>query len=603
MIFYDFEVFKYNWLVVLVDTDAKEETVIVDDRDKMTDFYNEHKYDIWVGYNSRHYDQYILKTILCGLNPKECNDYIIVKGGEGWQFSKLLRDFPLNNYDVMPNPPVGLKTLEGFLGSNIKETDVDFNIDRKLTDSEIAQTIEYCRHDVEQTIEVFLERKSEFEAQFNLVKLFDLPLNMIGYTEARITAQILGCQKTDFKDEYEYYFLPCIELKKYKYVMDWFENAVKDNTKEMNERFLKSKSNRDDASDPFWFKLSFYKRKLETTVAGIPHTFGFGGLHGATAKPIHTKGLILHVDVGSYYPSMLLAWGLVTRASTNDNYKLVYDTRMKLKHEGKKKEQAPYKKLLNALSGAMKDETNPAYDPRNNNIMCINGQLMLLDLIEHLEVVPGFQLIQSNTDGLIIQIPDTDEAFYQVDDICFDWEKRCSTKICSILLELDTIAEIYQKDVNNYLWIDANGKVERKGAYVKQLSRIDNDLPILNTALVNFMVDHVPVERTINSCDDVIQFQKVVKLSDKYKWVEHERLDGSNEEYTYKSYRVFASKDPNDGRLLKCGGSRGKPEKFANTPDHCFILNDSVNGCTVPDTLDRNWYIELAKKRLKDFGL
>ena len=117
------------------------------------------------------------------------------------------------------------------------------------------------------------------------------------------------------------------------------------------------------------------------------------------------------------------------------------------------------------------------------------------------------------------------------------------------------------------------------------------------------MVDHVPVEQTINGCDDVIQFQKVVKLSDKYKWVEHERLDGNNEEYTYKSYRVFASKDPNDGRLLKCGGSRGKPEKFANTPDHCFILNDSVNGCTVPDTLDRNWYIELAKKRLKDFGL
>ena len=54
--------------------------------------------------------------------------------------------------------------------------------------------------------------------------------------------------------------------------------------------------------------------------------------------------------------------------------------------------------MLNALSGAMKDETNAAYDPRNNNCMCINGQLMLLDLIEHLEVVPGLELIQSNTD-------------------------------------------------------------------------------------------------------------------------------------------------------------------------------------------------------------
>lgn len=76
-----------------------------------------------------------------------------------------------------------------------------------------------------------------------------------------------------------------------------------------------------------------------------------------------------------------------------------------------KKAQLPYKKMLNALSGGMKDETNPAYDPRNNNCMCINGQLMLLDLIEHLEAVPGFELIQSNTDGLIIWIPDTDEAF------------------------------------------------------------------------------------------------------------------------------------------------------------------------------------------------
>ena len=153
-------------------------------------------------------------------------------------------------------------------------------------------------------------------------------------------------------------------------------------------------------------------------VAGVPHVFGFGGLHGAPDKPIHKKGLLLHVDVGSYYPSLLLAWELVTRAATNDNYRRVYDTRMSLKAAGKKKEQAPYKKLLNALSGAMKDITNPAYDPRNNNCMCINGQLMLLDLIEHLEAVPGLELIQSNTDGLIIWIPDTDEAFNMVDDVC-----------------------------------------------------------------------------------------------------------------------------------------------------------------------------------------
>jgi len=252
--------------------------------------------------------------------------------------------------------------------------------------------------------------------------------------------------------------------------------------------------------------------------------------------------------------------------------------------------------------------------------MCINGQLMLLDLIEHLEVVPGFGLIQSNTDGLIIHIPDTDEAFNMVDDICYEWEQRCSTDICSILLELDVISEIYQKDVNNYLWVDEDGGVERIGAYVKELSAVDNDLPIINRALVNYMVKKIPVEQTINQCNDLIQFQKIVKLSNNYKWVEHEHcipekvVSGVKVKkvsyvylrtirYTYKSYRVFASNDLMDGRILKCGGARGKPEKFANTPDHCFIFNDSVVGVKVPDNLDRQWYIDLAKKRLVQFGV
>jgi DNA polymerase len=552
-----------------------------------------------------------MKCILCGLDPKELNDYIIVQHGEGWQFSNLFRNIPLNNYDVMPNPPIGLKTLEGFLGSNIKETEVPFDIDRPLTRGELASTEKYCRHDVEQTIEVFLQRKAEFEAQYGIVKAFNLPLSSIGFTEARITAQVLDCVKTDFDDEFDYFFLPCIRLNKYAYVMRWFAEARVQ---------IKNRLQADQVTDPYWIKRDFYKQSLETTVAGIPHTFGFGGLHGAAEKPIHAKGLILHVDVGSYYPSMLIAWDLVTRAARNDNYKRVYDTRMQLKHEGKKKEQAPYKKLLNALSGAMKDNTNPAYDPRNNNCMCINGQLMLLDLIEHLEAVQGFELIQSNTDGLIIRIPDTDEAFYQVDDICWEWEQRCSTDKCSILLELDTISEIYQKDVNNYLWIDADGKVERKGAYVKELSAIDNDLPIINKALVDFMVDKTPVEQTIGRCNELIMFQKLVKLSDNYKWVEHEhggrveRTKGARKittwyEYTktqryyYKSYRVFASNDLDDGRILKAGGKRGKPEKFGNTPEHCFIYNDSVVGVKCPATLDKAWYINLAKKRLKDFGI
>ena len=463
MIFYDFEVFKYDWLVVLKDITSEHEyeTVIVNDSDQLQQFYEKHQYDIWTGFNSRHYDRWILKAILCGLDPKEMNDWIIVQKNEPWLFSSLLREIQINNYDVMPNPPIGLKTMEGFMGDNIKETEVPFNIDRKLTQEEIDQTIFYCRHDVEETVKVFLHRIAEFEAQMGLVDVFSLDLSAVGDTEARITAKVLDCKKQDLGDEFDYYFLPCLKLKKYRYVMDWFQSLKKTAPDPRSKSFeLKRKA--------------FYSQELVTNVAGIPHKFGFGGLHGAIDHPVHMDGYMLHVDVGSYYPSMLIAHQLVTRAARKpEQYKNVYDTRMELKRAGKKKEQAPYKKLLNALSGAMKDKTNPAYDARNNNIMCINGQLMLLDLIEHLEVVEGFELIQSNTDGLIIRIPDTDEAFEQVDDICWEWESRCSTELCNISLGLDIITEIYQKDVNNYLWIDIDGGVERIGDYLKKLSPID----------------------------------------------------------------------------------------------------------------------------------
>ena len=625
MIFYDFEVFKEDWLAVFIDVTRKTEQVIVNNPDELKALYEANTSNIWVGFNNRHYDQYIMKGILLGMNPKRINDWIILEKREGWQFSSVFNKVPMTNYDVMPNPPVGLKTMEGFLGSNIKETGVPFDINRKLTKAEIEETIKYCRHDVEQTIKIFLEKIDEFNAMHGIVQAFPnmVSLSNIGDSEARITAKVLGCVKQDFKDEFDYFFLPCLRLNKYKYVQDWFEEKKK-------EALAMDLQNCDKYDKKLWYK----SQNLDTVVAGIPHSFGFGGLHGAADTPIHKTGQILHVDVNNYYPSMLIAWGLVTRAATNDNYHLVYNTRKSMKAkqiaaaksgnkaEAKnwKKAQLPYKKMLNALSGGMKDETNPAYDPRNNNCMCINGQLMLLDLIEHLEAVPGFELIQSNTDGLIIWIPDTDEAFEMVDDICWEWEQRCSTDQCSILLELDNISEIYQKDVNNYLWVGADGGVERIGAYVKELSATDNDLPIVNKALVDYMVKKIPIEQTINQCDDLIMFQKIVKLSDKYDWVEHEHCTPvitktgkrvikevyeypEKVKYSYKSYRVFASNSQDDGRLLKRKRVKTKGEKFGNTPDHCFICNDDVCGVKTPQTLDKGWYIDLAKKRLKQFGI
>lgn len=591
MNFYDFEVFFKDWLVVIINPVTKEEHVIVNDVKKLQRYYEQHKNDIWVGYNSRHYDQYILKGLLCGFDAWAVNDWIINKDLPGWQFSDLLRKIPLINYDVAPLNR-GLKELEGFQGHNIHESGVDFRINRKLTSAEIAETIKYCRNDVLETINVFTELVDDFNAQMGLVNMFSLPLNAMSKTKAQISAAILECEYVERHDEWELYTLDCIRLDSRKrYVTVKKKNKKGDDSGNDDKVIGKALT-----TPAEWFltkKYQNYKYYFEVDVAGVPHQFGWGGIHGAK-KQYHYKcdknHLLVHVDVESYYPRLMIWHNLLTRnAKRPDRFKMIFDRRMELKHAGKKKEQAPLKIVINGTYGISKDKNNPAYDPRNANLICVNGQLLLLDLIEKLEAIPSFELIQSNTDGLIIKIHRRD--FDTLDDLCFEWETRSDMK-----LAFDFIKEIWQKDVNNYVFTQFDGKIERKGSYVKELSAIDNDLPIINKALVDYMLKGVQVEDTINSCNELIQFQKICKLTAKFDRVQH-----NGHTYNNKCYRVFASNRSSDETVYKY--KQDQRFKFANTSVHSRIENGDVTDATVPGWLDKQWYINLANERLKQYGI
>ena len=188
----DFEVFCKNWLVVIINPIEKIVTKIWDDSEKLSNYFYGHEEEIWIGYNNRRYDQYIMKAILLGMDPKEVNDYIIIQNRGGWQYSSLFNQIKMINFDTMLRTDSGLKPLEAFMGNDIQETSVPFDIDRALTEEEKKQTEFYCTHDVEQTIEVFLNRKAEFDAAMGLVKIFDLPLTYMGKTGAQRVAKILG---------------------------------------------------------------------------------------------------------------------------------------------------------------------------------------------------------------------------------------------------------------------------------------------------------------------------------------------------------------------------------------------------------------------------
>lgn len=575
--FYDFEVFKEDWLVVIINPYEKSEEVIINNKKKLQEYYDAHKNQIWVGYNNNHYDQYILKAILCGFNPKEVNDFIIKEDKKGWQFSSLFRKFQMYNFDVMQRNDGGLKSLEGFMGSNIKETSIPFDIDRKLTESEIEETIKYCRHDVEQTIEVFLQRKDDLDVQLELIKEFNLPLSFVTKTQTQLTAEILEAKSVRFGDDFNINFPEYLNrIKKYKYVVDWFK------------KFKTDKILSDDQ------KKEIYKQNLETEVAGVPHVFAWGGLHGALPK-YFGKGYFLHIDVSQYYPSLMTGHNYFSRAASDEGkrrYEMMRKESIRLKAFPElKKKRTGYKTCNNKAYGAMKDKYNKLFDPLNANNICVTGQLALLLLIEMLE--PHCKLIQSNTDGLIVKLYSIDD-YELIDDICWEWEQLTHVKLAFDPI----ITRIYQKDVNNYLFVNEDGEIESKGAYVKSLSPLDFDLPIVNKAIVDYLIYDIPIEKTINECDALIMFQKIVKLSGKFKHVVH-----NGKIFTEKCFRVFASTCDCDSYIGKQKEGNNTIEKFANTPEHCFIVNDDVKKATVGWRLDKEWYITMAKSRLKQFGV
>ena len=561
--FYDFEVFEYDWLVVIINPIEKTVTKIVNDAKALEKYFNDHDQEIWIGYNNRRYDQYIMKGILLGMNPKKINDWIIVDKKPGWQYSSLFNTINMINFDTMLRMDTGLKSLEAFMGNNIRETSVPFDIDRKLTDEEIEQTFFYCNHDVEQTIEVWLARKAEYDAAMGLVKIFNLPLSYMGKTGAQRVAKILGGKGRKFDDEFEFPIVNTLRLKKYRAVRDWYRNP----------------ENHD------------YKKKQKVTIAGIEHTLAWGGLHGAIKK-YYGEGIYLMADVTAYYPSLQERYKFGYRNMANpENFEKIHGENLRMKATGNKVARLPYKIADNAISGQLKDQYSPLYDPRENNAICVNGQLLLVDLIEKLE--PHIEkFIQSNTDGILIKLKSIDD-YDLIDDIVWEWEDRTGMR-----MGFDIYTKVFQKDVNNYLLVAPDGKTKTKGAYTKALSSVDYDLPIINKAMVDYMTNGTPIEKTIRDCNELIMFQKVVKLSGKY-W----RAWHNGKFMAEKCYRVFASKDRNETCIGKCKQSGATIEKFANTPEHCFIDNGSIKGKKCPDYLDVLWYINLAKERLSQYGV
>jgi hypothetical protein len=589
---FDCEVFAHDWLFVFKEIATGEYTVIHNDNDAVVAFMERNPF--LGGFNNKHYDNFILKGVMCGLTPeqiKEINDLIIVEEVNGWDIP-VLREYRVyfDSFDLMDDCQVGLslKAIEAHLGIPIEETEVDFNITHRLSEKELQETIYYCKYDVDATEKLYHLRQAYLKNKVTLGKARNLTDRQAMYmTNAKLTSVYLKAQKPEkpWNDERNYQY-PEKLLRQYipQGVFDFFDR-MKDDRIPNDELF---------------------SSKLEIMVGVCPCTIAYGGIHGAIPTYVEEATetrTIRNKDVASYYPHLMTLMGYCSRNMPSP--KMFEDTleeRVAAKKAGDKATANALKLVLNTTYGAMlngKDGTafNDLYDPLMGRSVCISGQLFLLELSEHLIAeCPTLKIIQLNTDGIMMSFDHEDEAKYQ--EITQEWQDRTGFE-----LEEDFIRKIVQKDVNNYVEVPADGgepKV-KGGQLVRGIApagafNINNNAVVVARAIKQYFIDGTPPEETIAASENILDFQLIAKAGGKYSQCYH--LVGGEKVIVQKVNRVYAVSDKSKGTVYKTHAVTGRDAKVAGLPTHCAI--DNNNNLSI-EVVDRKWYVKLAKKYINDF--
>ena len=609
----DVEVFRYDWIAVFLDTTSLEFHVFHNDNAAVREYMSSPG-QIYCGFNNKHYDNHILKAICCDAPPeliKQINDFIITQERSGWEHWFLRQNrFWFDSFDLMDDTQVGtsLKHCEAHLNYAIEETEVDFQIDRPLTEDEIRSTVHYCKYDVLMTAKLLTIRKGYLEAKMNVGRSIGLSDQKSLYmTNARLTAAALEAEFVQRYDERDYVYPENLDKSLIPpEVLAFFDR--------MHDKSITDKE--------------LFSSKLSILVDGTEAVIGFGGIHHAqpnyseTATP---SRVIRNFDVASLYPSLMVYNGYTSRnIPSSEIFENFYHKRLKAKASGDKHTANTLKLILNTTYGASLAKTNPLYDPLMGRSVCITGQLYILELaMRYLRDTETVKIIQLNTDGIMISIDPVEmPIIYRINE---EWQQSKS-----LLLEEDKISTITQKDVNNYVMVFENGKVKTKGAYVTYgmapagAFSVNNNHTIVKKAVIEYFVNGTPVEDTILGCDDIFGFQIIAKAGGGYKSVyrvpadfeerkkrwqkENRTREIKNPRFTWDCYdgprstvqrvnRVYAAKQPNMGTLVKVKPD-GTVGKIGGLPESVVI--DNKNKLTL-DQVDKQWYIDLARKYISDY--
>lgn len=573
------------------------------------DYYdttNEIKSDIiFCGYNNLHYDNPIINYIIEYEEALSRNNVATICNSlynmsktittssednidkwKRWKYQIWYSSFDLLTMLYSNKLRVGLKEMQVTMQyPNVQEFVCDWS--KPLPIEDFDSMIQYNINDVESTTELLNRCKNDIELRIAIENEYGV--RVLSKDGVNIGMKILTqkyLEKTnqrwedikDLRSPMDYIHLNSVILPFIKYK----DPILRGILKEMKEKTVSP--GRKGYEKKFIFR-------------GLKYSVGVGGIHSVNSPEkvvIKDDEILIDCDVASLYPSMLLVYDFYPK-HLGSQFKEVYSTirteRLEAKHNGDKIKDTTLKLALNGLSGNLQNEHNFCYSPFAVMCIRINGQLLLLMLAEALSDI-GCKIVQANTDGLFVILKK--EKYDEYKQVCKWWED-----LTKLTLEDEHFEAMWQYAINDYIAVKKGYKeiksrflageqivrnkktgelytsineikddyIKKKGMFItKVLLGKGLSAKIIPEAIINYLVDNIPIQDTLKDCKDIRKFIMSQKVDKKFS-VEY------NNKLIQRINRFYAS--TNGPYLYKCTFDGHVRSNFTNllTASGVTILN------------------------------
>ena len=611
---YDIEIFPNVFHCCAKDTETGELYKFeISERknqlDKLVGFFVSGTDKMFCGYNNKHYDDVIINYIIDHYNKMQFLPYWKICGSlfnlsqtlvkdedetrdkvKRWRYAKYFYSMDLLTMLFSRKLRVGLKTMQITMRyKNVYEYEGDF--ENNLPACEIDNMISYNINDVNSTEELLNKLKGDIELRLFIEHehgIDCLSMDSVKMAETFLLEEYSnksGIPKNVIKEmrsPMDYIPLKDVILPFIKYKNPKLQSILE----EMKEQVVYSKERKG------------YEKKF--VLSNVVYSIGVGGIH-----TIHTPKIFLpkddefigHADVTSMYPSLLIKYQWGPRHLGKlfcDIFSNLYKERIEAKRTGQDLKNKFLKIVLNSPTGKMQQEVSWLYDPFNVFKIRINGQLILLMVVDRLLSL-GCEIIQCNTDGVVYRSKKTSanriqEAIAEVESIT------------RLSFEIDEYEAFYQYAINDYFgvikgWSKSHNPklIEKKGMFITETKLGKGLAPVvIPKAVINYFLTGQTVDEFIKNNNDIYDFLMTQAVDRKFK-VEH------GDKPIQRINRFYAS--TNGAYLYKVKQNPDGELQYNNmlTKSGVTVLNKLDDRLMVDRKVNYRYYISEAKKIISDF--